>query len=728
MGAGSSTLFRVEVLCPEGFLGMVTTDGPTLAIGNVDPDGPMAAAGVAKGDRVMSVDGKPIHDLERKAAAMAMKEALESSACQRLTLVIARKCRPDRIPLGAVLLNKDGSEANADAVDSVPALGGNSLRLPDDEASDTGGQRSDSASPTVYEAERESYPWEEDAIHDYDRLMQRKEVLREINLEENDDARAEWIALISALNRLVPERARARSRDAHDAAERQRRTDEEARAAEASRHSTSKPKGRRFFASSKSPPPTSPSSPQPYPTGMYGVDGGGGGAAMIPSPVLRALPDRLPPPTTAKEAFDRLMANESTVAWLKGLYTNQADCDAQQAVWTFLKMESRVPTTMAAEVLTMIERLPFVSGMSDDAPQPAASSGGADLKSHAVIAVPAEQPTDTTTDTTAGPADADGNVDGASITDTNGAAEAADGKEAAAEHAPSVPPETTAVTLSEDDAEVDDAKGEPPTLDTPAAETVQDDTTPTASQDAATGGGDLSTSGSPCPPGCTCLLCKVNEAADEGAVPQDMPLCSCGNSMILSDYKKESYKTGWFCDDCPTRGKRKGMRWFCFKCRHDLCKKCGVNHLPAKLAKDAKRRELTAALVGGSDASVSLDAAGAGGGGHEAAGGLNGDGGGNTLETFVGSNLDFVTPRTVVVGGLETEKNQQDYDTAKSDLNLSQATALLDRAAALSPDSASAADAEATDGQPTRTSLKAARLRHSASQLLEQLNKAMEEA
>ena len=55
----------------------------------------MAAAGVAKGDRVMSVDGKPIHDLERKAAAMAMKEALESSACQRLTLVIARKCRPD---------------------------------------------------------------------------------------------------------------------------------------------------------------------------------------------------------------------------------------------------------------------------------------------------------------------------------------------------------------------------------------------------------------------------------------------------------------------------------------------------------------------------------------------------------------------------------------------------------------------------------------------------------
>jgi hypothetical protein len=67
--------------------------------------------------------------------------------------------------------------------------------------------------------------------------------------------------------------------------------------------------------------------------------------------------------------------------------------------------------------------------------------------------------------------------------------------------------------------------------------------------------------------------------------------------MILSGYKRESYKSGWFCDGCPTRGKRKGPRWFCFPCRHDLCTECAVSHRPVNLARDAKRRELTAALV-----------------------------------------------------------------------------------------------------------------------------------
>lgn len=66
-----------------------------------------------------------------------------------------------------------------------------------------------------------------------------------------------------------------------------------------------------------------------------------------------------------------------------------------------------------------------------------------------------------------------------------------------------------------------------------------------------------------------------------------------------------------------------------------------------------------------------------------------------------------------------------------------QASMLLDRAVALSPDrpiSKSAAQGEGgrtaaeVNTEGTKTSLRAARLRRSASQLLEQLNKAMEEA
>lgn len=82
-------------MSPRFFLAYNPAAGPALAIGNVDPEGPMAAAGITKGDRIMSVDGHEIHELARPVAAKVLKEALESSATNLLTLVVARRCPPD---------------------------------------------------------------------------------------------------------------------------------------------------------------------------------------------------------------------------------------------------------------------------------------------------------------------------------------------------------------------------------------------------------------------------------------------------------------------------------------------------------------------------------------------------------------------------------------------------------------------------------------------------------
>lgn len=85
---------------------------------------------------------------------------------------------------------------------------------------------------------------------------------------------------------------------------------------------------------------------------------------------------------------------------------------------------------------------------------------------------------------------------------------------------------------------------------------------------------------SPCPPQCTCLRCSLAATVDDGLIDTHVPLCACGEPMRLLNFREGSYRHGWFCDDCPGTGRRKGERWICLPCRHDLCQECAANHLP----------------------------------------------------------------------------------------------------------------------------------------------------
>jgi hypothetical protein len=216
-----------------------------------------------------------------------------------------------------------------------------------------------------------------------------------MDLADDNAARTEWFALIAALDKRIPERARARSRESFDAAQREQgaRAVEAKRAnaviASTPRTTSSKKTSSKDEKSGKESPQkgggknptkaTAEVSPDVKPATKTGVTvADTSSAAAKPPPPAQA--DAQPPPTSAQEAVDRILADASTAAWLEDLYSNpQPGRDPQRIAWNFLKMEAGVPNTMAAEVLALIEQLPFIVG--------AESGEGVDVP-HAVLPHP----------------------------------------------------------------------------------------------------------------------------------------------------------------------------------------------------------------------------------------------------------------------------------------------------------------------------------------------------
>lgn len=162
----------------------------------------------------------------------------------------------------ATLLGDDGQPLDGEDV----AVRGNSLFVPDDDdeytphnhglsssekssnsTTDAGASAPPSAaSPSLSDsrerqpvAKAKRYMWQADAESttpaSFEVLLQRKAQLKEMDLADHDEARAEWFALIAALDRKLPAMARARAREAYDQAERDRRKESKVREQEEKR-------------------------------------------------------------------------------------------------------------------------------------------------------------------------------------------------------------------------------------------------------------------------------------------------------------------------------------------------------------------------------------------------------------------------------------------------------------------------------------------------------------
>jgi len=84
----------------------------------------------------------------------------------------------------------------------------------------------------------------------------------------------------------------------------------------------------------------------------------------------------------------------------------------------------------------------------------------------------------------------------------------------------------------------------------------------------------------------------------KAVVDINIPRCmQCKNAMLWSDYSLGAYKFGWDCtnvDTCESKSATVGaFRWFCRKCKNDVCERCGAAQVANAIAAQTSANQIT---------------------------------------------------------------------------------------------------------------------------------------